>query len=127
MFPRLRIVGNQHGFVQPPEMAGLIEEINRSGADILFVGLGSPRQEFWMATHLPALKVKVCQGVGGTFDVLAGKVRRAPRRWRDLHLEWAYRLLTEPRRLPRQIALPKFAWQVLAARMGRGQGPISTL
>ena len=124
MYPQLRVAGNRHGYVQPAEMNGLIDEINASGAELLFVALGSPRQEFWMATHLPALQVKVCQGVGGTFDVLAGRVRRAPPAWRDLHLEWAYRLFTEPTRLPRQAALPKFAWQVLSARFGRGNPAI---
>lgn len=119
MFPKLRIVGNRNGYVQPPEMAALVEEINGSGADILFVALGSPRQEFWMSTHLPALKVKICQGVGGTLDVIAGNVRRAPPAWQAMHLEWAYRLLREPQRLLRQMALPKFAWQVLASRMTR--------
>lgn len=119
-YPRLQIAGNRHGYVPQSEMDGLVGEINASGAEILFVALGSPRQEFWMSTYLPSLRVKVCQGVGGTFDVIAGTVRRAPERWRQLHLEWAYRLLREPRRLMRQAALPKFAWQVLAARMGRG-------
>lgn len=122
LFPGIRVVGNRHGYVQPNDMAALIDEINASGTDILFVGLGSPRQEFWMATHLPALKVKICQGVGGTFDVVAGRVRRAPLRWRDLQLEWAYRLLTEPHRLPRQTALPKFVWQVLTTRLFARRG-----
>jgi N-acetylglucosaminyldiphosphoundecaprenol N-acetyl-beta-D-mannosaminyltransferase len=118
-FPGLQIVGHRHGFVPQQEMAGLIDDINASGAEILFVALGSPRQEFWISTYLPSLKVKVCQGVGGTFDVIAGTVRRAPLGWRDMNLEWAYRLLREPRRITRQIVLPKFAWRVLAARMSR--------
>ena len=118
-FPGIRIVGHRHGYVTQAEMPGLVGQINESGADILFVALGSPRQEFWMATHLPGLKVKVCQGVGGTFDVVAGTVRRAPASWRAVNLEWAYRLLSEPRRLPRQTALPRFAWHVLAAKVGR--------
>jgi N-acetylglucosaminyldiphosphoundecaprenol N-acetyl-beta-D-mannosaminyltransferase len=119
MFPRLQIVGSRHGYVPQQEMAALVAEINHSGTDILFVALGSPRQEFWMSTYLPALGVKVCQGVGGTFDVLAGTVNRAPPSWRNRNLEWAYRLLREPRRLGRQAVLPKFAWRVLAERMTR--------
>jgi N-acetylglucosaminyldiphosphoundecaprenol N-acetyl-beta-D-mannosaminyltransferase len=118
-FPRLQIVGSRDGYLPQQAMAGLIDEINASGTDILFVALGSPRQEFWMSTYLPGLRVKVCQGVGGTFDVIAGTVRRAPLRWRDLNLEWAYRLLREPRRLARQVVLPKFAWRVLAERITR--------
>jgi N-acetylglucosaminyldiphosphoundecaprenol N-acetyl-beta-D-mannosaminyltransferase len=119
LLPGIQIAGNRDGYTPPEKMAGLIDEINASGTDILFVALGSPRQEKWMATHLPSLKVKLCQGVGGTFDVIAGSVRRAPLRWQQLQLEWAYRLLKEPHRLPRQTALPKFAWQVLLARLSR--------
>ena len=118
-FPGIRIVGCRHGYVTQAEMPALVDEINASGADILFVALGSPRQEFWMATHLPNLTVKLCQGVGGTFDVIAGTVRRAPAGWRAVNLEWAYRLLAEPKRLPRQTALPRFAWRVLTTRFSR--------
>jgi N-acetylglucosaminyldiphosphoundecaprenol N-acetyl-beta-D-mannosaminyltransferase len=120
-FPGIRIVGNRHGYVDQAEMPTLVDDINASGAQILFVALGSPRQELWMAHHLSDLKVKVCQGVGGTFDVIAGTVRRAPASWRATNLEWAYRLLKDPRRLPRQSALPRFAWRVLAARFSRSQ------
>jgi N-acetylglucosaminyldiphosphoundecaprenol N-acetyl-beta-D-mannosaminyltransferase len=99
-------------------MPDLVRRIDASGADILFLALGSSRQELWMEEHLPGLRVKVCQGVGGTFDVLAGTVRRAPGIFRELHLEWMYRLLSEPRRIVRQTALPKFAFRVLHARLG---------
>jgi N-acetylglucosaminyldiphosphoundecaprenol N-acetyl-beta-D-mannosaminyltransferase len=107
--------------VAEDDMGGLVEEINASGADILFIALGSPRQELWMSRHLPQLRVKICQGVGGSFDVLAGTVRRAPAAWRSVHLEWAYRLLAQPRRILRQTALPRFAWQILAAKFARPQ------
>jgi len=117
-YPGLRVVGNRDGYVPEQEMSALVEEINRSRADLLFVALGSPRQEAWMATQLPKLDVKICQGVGGTLDVLTGHVPRAPKAWQAVNLEWAYRLLREPRRLLRQTALPKFAWAVLAAKTG---------
>jgi len=120
-FPGIAIVGNRHGYVTQAEMPALVSEINASGAQILFVALGSPRQELWMAHHLPELTIKVCQGVGGTFDVIAGTVRRAPASWQATNLEWAYRLLMDPRRLPRQTSLPRFAWRVLAARFSRGR------
>lgn len=119
--PGIRIVGNRHGYLPEGEMAGLVEEINASGAHILFIALGSPRQELWISRYLPSLKVKVCQGVGGSFDVIAGAVRRAPAAWRSVHLEWAYRLLAQPRRILRQTALPRFAWQVLTTRFARPQ------
>jgi N-acetylglucosaminyldiphosphoundecaprenol N-acetyl-beta-D-mannosaminyltransferase len=107
-FPGLRVVGRQHGYVSGAEMPELIERINASGADLLFVALGSPKQEGWIDTHRSRLRVKVCQGVGGTFDVISGRVRRAPRLFRAAHLEWFYRLAAQPTRLARQRALPRF-------------------
>jgi len=117
-YPGIAIVGHQDGFVDEAGMPQLIDAINASGAQILFVALGSPKQEVWMEQYLPRLAhVRVCQGVGGTFDVLAGRVRRAPRVFRRLNLEWFYRLITEPRRAIRQIVLPRFTWQVFRAKL----------
>lgn len=116
-FPALRIVGRQHGYVRQEEMQSLVQTINDSAADILFVALGSPRQELWMQTYLPQLSVRACQGVGGTFDVLAGNVSRAPRWAIRANAEWLYRLLSQPSRMLRQAALPKFAVQVLRAAL----------
>jgi N-acetylglucosaminyldiphosphoundecaprenol N-acetyl-beta-D-mannosaminyltransferase len=124
-YPGIDIVGHHHGYVDDAGMGAVIEAINRAGANVLFVALGSPKQELWMEKHLPQLPaVRICQGVGGTFDVIAGRVRRAPAFWRRTHLEWLYRLLAEPRRLLRQTALPRFAWRVLRARLA---GPSSTV
>ncbi|MFO0729937.1 MAG: WecB/TagA/CpsF family glycosyltransferase [Nitrospiraceae bacterium] len=116
-FPGLNIVGTQHGYVQDAEMPAVLARINEGKPDFLFIALGSPRQELWMARFLPQLQVKVCQGVGGTFDVLAGKVKRAPWLFRTIHLEWLYRLLSQPSRLARQTALPLFAFQILRKRV----------
>lgn len=111
-YPGLRIAGNHHGYVAEEKMFSVIDDINDSGADILFVALGSPRQERWMDEHLVKTNVKVCQGVGGTFDVIAGEVKRAPWLFRAINLEWFYRLVTNPRRIYRQTALPKFVFAV---------------
>lgn len=116
-YPGLRIAGRQHGYVEDKDMPDLIRRINESGADILFVALGSPRQEAWMHRHAPALRVKVAQGVGGTFDVVAGRVNRAPPLFLKLNLEWLYRLLREPRRIWRQRALAGFAWCVAKRKL----------
>ncbi len=116
-YPGLNIVGAQHGYVKEEEMPAVISAINASLAELLFVALGSPKQELWMAQYLPALNVKVCQGVGGTFDVIAGRVKRAPPAFRMLHLEWLYRLLSQPSRILRQTALPIFAFRVLRKRL----------
>lgn len=112
-FPHIRVVGAHHGYLRDEEMPRLIEHINLSAPDLLFVALGSPRQEQWIARYLPQLRVKICQGVGGTFDVLAGVIKRAPLAWRSANVEWLYRLLAEPSRWRRQVALPSFAYHVL--------------
>ncbi len=112
----LNIVGRQHGFVRDDEIPELLDRINASGAQIMFVALGSPRQELWIEKYAPILNVKIFQGVGGTFDVIAGSVKRAPWVFRKMHLEWFYRLAVQPRRLLRQTALPRFAYQVLRRR-----------
>jgi len=113
----IKIVGNRDGYFDENDMPEIIEEINTTHTDILFVALGSPRQELWMEKYLPQTNIKVCQGVGGTFDVLAGNVKRAPILFRKIHLEWFYRLISQPGRLFRQTALPKFAYQVLKTRI----------
>ena len=118
-YPGIRIVGFQHGYVKEEEMLSLIARINECQPDLLFVALGSPQQELWMARYLPLLKVKVCQGVGGTFDVIAGRVKRAPFLFRSMHLEWFYRLLSQPSRIFRQTALLVFAYQVLKSKFTR--------
>ncbi len=115
-YPGIHIIGSHHGYVSEKEIVGVIAHINECQPDLLFVALGSPNQELWMARYLPLLKVKVCQGVGGTFDVVAGKVKRAPLFFRAIHLEWFYRLLSQPNRIARQTALPLFAYHVLKRR-----------
>jgi N-acetylglucosaminyldiphosphoundecaprenol N-acetyl-beta-D-mannosaminyltransferase len=117
LYPGIRIVGNRHGYVREDEMPHVIEQINASQAQVLFVALGSPKQEFWMEKYLPQLRVKVCQGVGGTFDVIAGRVKRAPLAFRKMQLEWLYRLAAQPERILRQTALPKFVLQVLRKKV----------
>ena len=113
--PDLKIAGRRNGYVASEETPKVIAEINQSGADILFVALGSPAQELWIAKHQDQLQVDLCQGIGGTLDVLSGKVRRAPAFFRALNLEWFYRLVSNPRRLLRQTALPRFAWHIFKA------------
>lgn len=109
----LNVVGRRNGYVPPDKMAELIAEINASEAQILFIALGSPRQEKWVAQYGDQLQVKVIQGIGGTLDTITGHVKRAPIAWQRLNLEWCYRLLKEPKRFKRQIFLPVFALMVL--------------
>jgi N-acetylglucosaminyldiphosphoundecaprenol N-acetyl-beta-D-mannosaminyltransferase len=120
--PGLAVAGTQHGYVDAEGQAQLIARINALKPDMLFVALGSPRQEFWIAENLAKLDIKICQAVGGTFDVLAGRVKRAPRAFRAMQLEWLFRLLSQPRRALRQTSLPIFAGKVVGeyfARLGR--------
>jgi N-acetylglucosaminyldiphosphoundecaprenol N-acetyl-beta-D-mannosaminyltransferase len=112
-YPGLKIVGRCHGYVGEEQMDELIAAINASDADILFVALGSPKQEEWIDQHVGKLHVKVCQGIGGTLDVIAGNVKRAPGIFCALGLEWLYRLLAEPKRWKRQLVLPVFAGKVI--------------
>lgn len=113
-YPGLNIVGYENGYVQDQE--ALVKKINNSGAELLFVAMGSPKQELWIKENKAKLNVKVFQGVGGSFDVFAEKVRRAPKFYRQLGLEWLYRLMKEPKRIKRQMALPKFLFKILLTK-----------
>ncbi len=109
--PAVQIVGVRDGFFK--DDAEVIAQIKASGANVLLAGLGCPRQELWMRQHAEALGVQVGIGVGGTFDVFAGRLNRAPRWMIRLGLEWLYRLLLQPSRWMRMLALPRFALRVL--------------
>jgi N-acetylglucosaminyldiphosphoundecaprenol N-acetyl-beta-D-mannosaminyltransferase len=122
-YPGLRVAGRANGYLSPEEREGLVHRINGSGAEILFVALGSPAQERWMRENLPKLEVRVCQGIGGTLDTIVGTVKRAPKIFQRLGLEWFYRLLSQPSRAWRQRVLPVFAIRVLAAKGSRMFGP----
>lgn len=117
-FPGLRIAGARNGFFTPEEVPGIVEEIRSSQAQLLFVGLGSPRQEFWLAENLARTGCGAGVGVGGSFDVVSGRVRRAPLVWRRMNAEWLYRLVSEPQRWRRQLALPHFVWLIALDRFG---------
>ena len=117
-YPDIEIVGRANGYVKESDMPDLINRINASGAEILFLALGSPKQEKWYATHKHQLHhVKVVQGVGGTLDTIAGTVKRAPEVWCKFQLEWLYRLIMEPKRVKRQKVLPLFDVMVLIAKL----------
>lgn len=117
--PSLRVAGCQHGYIDAAGTEHLIDRINGLKPDILFVALGSPRQEVWVAENIGRLKVRLCQTVGGTFDVLAGNVKRCPELFRAVQLEWLYRLLSQPKRALRQSALPIFAARLLRAYVSK--------
>jgi len=110
-YPGLKIVGTYHGYFGGDD-SELIKMILHSEPDILFCGFGGGRQEKWLNHHLAELKV-VGMGIGGSLDVISGRKKRAPGWVQALYIEWLYRLLTEPQRWQRQLALPKFLWLTL--------------
>ncbi|NLJ99274.1 MAG: WecB/TagA/CpsF family glycosyltransferase [Tissierellia bacterium] len=120
-YPNIRIVGHHHGYFEgshrgvydSQEERTIIHSINKVEPDIIFVGLGFPGQEIWIYNNRDRLRSKVIIGNGGTLDILAGNMKRAPEIFQRLGLEWFYRLLREPSRIKRQIALPKFILSVL--------------
>ena len=101
--PRLQISGTLDGVTVTAEGESdeIVKQINATNADVLFVGLGAPKQDLWIAKNLPGLEVKVALGIGGTLDFAAGKIKRAPSWLRRLGLEWLYRFIQEPRRFKR--------------------------
>ena len=109
-YPGLNVVGCHDGYFKKEgeESDAVIAGINASGAQVLFVCLGVPAQEKWMAANREKLAVKVMAGLGGSLDVFAGNVKRAPKIFIKLGLEWLYRLLKEPSRIGRMMKLPKF-------------------
>lgn len=109
--PTVEIVGTENGYV---DFERVVERVQSLRPDVLLVALGNPLQEQWIAENLPRLKARVAIGVGALFDFLAGRVPRAPRWIRKMHLEWLYRLYLEPRRLWRRYVLGnvKFLWRV---------------
>ena len=113
--PTLNVAGYTNGYEK--DEATLIERIKESNAKVLFVALGSPKQELWIKRNLANLpNVLVFQGVGGSFDVFSGMVKRAPALFRKFGLEWLYRLASNPSRLKRQMNLPIFLMKVLKER-----------
>jgi N-acetylglucosaminyldiphosphoundecaprenol N-acetyl-beta-D-mannosaminyltransferase len=117
-YPELIIAGCRDGFFRNEESDRIAEEIRDSGARLLFVGLGVPRQEYWIASHRNLLGAVAAMGIGGSLDVLSGRLRRAPRIWQRLGLEWLYRVAQEPWRWKRVVRLPAFVLLVLLTRLG---------
>lgn len=101
-YPGVRIAGSQHGYFGDADEASVADDIRRSAADVLLVAMTSPKKERFLGRWGATLGVPVCHGVGGSFDVLAGKVRRAPAIWQRLGCEWLYRVVQEPGRLWRR-------------------------
>ena len=116
-YPDIQIVGYRDGYLKTEEeKLALIEDIARRKPDVVFVAMGSPKQELLMEEMMERHKA-IYQGLGGSFDVYTGHVQRAPQWWVDHNLEFAYRLLKEPKRIKRQIHLVKYAYWLMTKKM----------
>jgi len=117
-FPELKVVGSAEGDPDASYDQQTRDLLGTDRIDLLLVAYGHPKQEYWIARNLSHLNVKVAMGIGGSFDFWSGKARRAPYPLRALGFEWAYRLIREPWRWRRQLALPQFVALVLRQRLG---------
>ena len=123
-YPNIRLAGVENGYFKGAhiglaghdEEKAVIKTIKESKADILFVGLGAPKQEIWIDKNKDALNCKVIIGNGGTIDILAGRMTRAPEIYQKLGLEWLYRLAKEPKRIKRQMVIPLFILTILFSK-----------
>lgn len=127
--PGIEIAGFRDGYFKPDDHGTIVEEIRASGAHMLFVGMPSPFKETWCERHRQGLEVPVIMGVGGSFDVLAGFIKRAPSWAQTMGLEWFWRLLMEPRKLWKRYLTTnsEFIWlagrEIIARRLGRPPAP----
>ncbi|MFD0708694.1 lipopolysaccharide N-acetylmannosaminouronosyltransferase [Photorhabdus akhurstii] len=113
----VNIVGSQNGYFTPEERNAVFERIHASGAAIVTVAMGSPKQEVFMRDCRKIHSDALYMGVGGTYDVFTGHVKRAPKAWQNLGLEWLYRLLSQPSRIRRQFKLLKFLGYYYSGRL----------
>ncbi|UHA75690.1 WecB/TagA/CpsF family glycosyltransferase [Paenibacillus sp. 481] len=112
-YPEVQFVGARDGFFRADEDEAVIQQIREAAPHLLFVARGADTQEPWIAQHRHKLQVPVMMGVGGSFDIISGRSKRAPVWMQRMKLEWLYRLLREPKRFIRMLALPKFALKVI--------------
>jgi N-acetylglucosaminyldiphosphoundecaprenol N-acetyl-beta-D-mannosaminyltransferase len=118
-YPGVVIAGMHHGFFAADHNEDVSRLVRSANANLVVVALGFPNQEYWIRENLKSIGGAVCIGVGGAVDVWAGRAARAPSGWRTLGLEWLYRLIREPNRFRRQLALPRFVFLVLAQALRR--------
>ena len=123
-YPNIKIAGYHHGYFKGSHTGDkehldeikIVDEINSLNPDIIFVGLGFPKQEIWIDSNKNKIKARIIIGNGGVMDILSGNAKRAPDIYQKLGLEWLYRLIKEPSRIKRQMVLPKFMLTVLFSK-----------
>ncbi len=119
-YPGIEVVGRHHGYFPDREAHRILDLVGAADPDLVVLGMGVPRDQLFLAGYREHLPAALYLGVGGGLDVLSGSIRRAPVLLRKLHLEWLYRLIASPARWRRQLALPRFVWRVLRARLAAG-------
>jgi N-acetylglucosaminyldiphosphoundecaprenol N-acetyl-beta-D-mannosaminyltransferase len=115
-FPGLKVAGSRNGYFDDSEQEAIAGAIARSGAQMLFLGMTSPKKEIFTAAHGARTGARVVHGVGGSFDILAGVTKRAPESWQRWGVEWLYRALQEPRRLGRRYLTTNASFLLMTAR-----------
>ncbi|WP_405468740.1 WecB/TagA/CpsF family glycosyltransferase [Streptomyces canus] len=115
-FPGLKVAGSRNGYFDDSQQEAIAGDIARSGAQMLFLGMTSPKKEIFTAAHGARTGARVVHGVGGSFDILAGVTKRAPASWQRYGVEWLYRALQEPRRLGRRYLTTNTAFLLMTAR-----------
>ncbi len=109
-YPKLKIVGYRNGYFNKEDSKTIAEDIKNSKADILFVAFSSPKKEYWINEYLDFMGVPFCMGVGGSFDVISGVTKRAPKWMQNCGLEWFYRFVQEPHRMWKRYILGNFSF-----------------
>jgi N-acetylglucosaminyldiphosphoundecaprenol N-acetyl-beta-D-mannosaminyltransferase len=116
-YPGLTIAGTHHGYFSDDKTPAIVDQIRKSGAQVLFVALGIPKQEKWISDNLEDLRVGLAMGIGGSLDVISGRIKRAPV-WMQRHgLEWVYRLSKDPRKISKVSSLPIYLWLLLKEKL----------
>lgn len=116
-YPTLQVAGSHHGFFDAADEPRILDGINRTQPAVLFVALGSPKQEWWIDRHREALGARLAIGVGGSLDIWSGQAKRAPAWMIAMGLEWLYRLFRQPSRIGRMMVIPRFMWRLLKQRL----------
>lgn len=117
-YPGVQVVGCHHGYFDAQSESEVVYAIQQARPDVLCVAMGIPKQEKWIRRHLLALQVPVCIGVGGTLDVLSGRVSRAPLWVQRMGMEWLWRVGQNPRKIAKVMLLPRFAWMAFTNSQG---------
>ncbi len=117
-YKKMNVAGYHHGYFTEEETPQIIDLINKSGANVLFVAFGIPKQEIWISENIDKLNVNVAMGIGGTFDVMSGNLQRAPKFYQQTNLEWLYRYFQDPKKSYKLKLLPKFILNVIKYKDG---------